>query len=61
MKKKGKGLTIKEINSMPIAEAYRILLGGLRFGYINIKEGNAFKHAHIVAVFLLLLLRPQKF
>ena len=46
MKKKGKGLTIKEINSMPIAEAYRILLGGLRFGYINIKEGNAFKHAH---------------
>lgn len=46
MKKKGKGLTIKEINSMPVAEAYRILLGGLRFGYINIKEGNTFKHAH---------------
>lgn len=46
MKKKGKGLSIKEINSMPVAEAYRILLRGLRFGYINIKEGNAFKHAH---------------
>lgn len=46
LKKKKKNLTIKELNSLPIAEAYRILLGGLRFGYVNLKEGGTFKHAH---------------
>lgn len=29
---------IKEINSMPPSEAYRYLLGGLRFGYIDIRK-----------------------
>jgi hypothetical protein len=46
MKKKVKPLTIQEIDNLPIDKAYRQLLGNLRFGYINLKEGNSFKHAH---------------
>lgn len=46
LKKKKKNITIKEINNLPVAEAYRILLSGLRFGYVNLKENNVFKHAH---------------
>jgi hypothetical protein len=37
LKKRGKGFTIKEIDNMPIAEAYRVLLSGLRFGHCNMK------------------------
>jgi len=31
---------------MPVAEAYRLILNKLRFGYVNLKEGNGYKHAH---------------
>jgi hypothetical protein len=35
---------------MPVAAAYRYLLEGLRFGYVNLKEGNVFKHAHASSI-----------
>lgn len=41
-----KALTVKELNSMPVADAYRLLLSKLRFDYVNLKEGNVYKHAH---------------
>lgn len=46
LKRKKKQITIKELNSLPVAEAYRYLLSPLRFGYVNLKEGGVFKHAH---------------
>lgn len=30
---------------MPVADAYRLLLSKLRFDYVNLKEGNVYKHA----------------
>lgn len=39
-------MTIKELDNMPVPQAYRILLSELRFGYVNLKEGAAYKHAH---------------
>jgi len=37
LRKKGKGISIAELNSMPVAKAYRFLLEGHRFGYVNLK------------------------
>lgn len=46
LKKRGKGFSLKELDSMSVPEAYRILLGGQRFGYSNFKEGTTYRHAH---------------
>lgn len=37
MRKENK-ISIKEITSMPINEAYRYLLSDLRFGYVDLKK-----------------------
>ena len=38
MKKNQNVMSIKQINEMPLMQAYRILLSNLRFGYINLKK-----------------------
>jgi hypothetical protein len=40
MKKNQNVLSIKQINELPLMQAYRLLLSNLRFGYISLKKAN---------------------
>lgn len=42
--KKDKDITIGDIQKMPIGEAYRLLLSGLRFGYVDMKRKEDYAH-----------------
>lgn len=52
MKKNQNIISIKQINEMPLMQAYRLLLSNLRFGYINLKKPNtgAYEHAHATSI-----------
>ena len=50
LKKNDKGLTIKEINELPIQKGYRLLLGDLRFGYVDLKENGSFQHYYKTSI-----------
>jgi len=50
LKRNEKGITIKEILELPTQKAYRILLGDLRFGYVDLKEGGSYNHYYKTSI-----------
>ena len=48
--KKNSQITLKELKELPLNKAYKILMGNLRFGYVDMRERREFQHYYASSI-----------